>query len=357
VRRAGSPPAWRGRQPLRSVHSGLGWRGGRLRHPTGIAPGTLAARGTLGVRIGVHTGEADLRLGDYYGAAVNHCARLRSAAHGGQVLVSAITADLVREALAPELSLRDLGPHELKDLERSERIYQLLHPELPADFPPLTSVGPRRHRHAPLTTFIGREHAVAEVTRLVSAKRLVTLTGSGGVGKTRLALEVATHFQDDGAGIMVLVELAALTDPALVPNAVAAALRISEQPGRPLLELVSEALLPTRLLLVLDHCEHLLSSCAELADRLLHACPTLQVLATSREALAISGETVVRMPSLSVPQTRAGESVQSVSEYESVQLFVERAQAVLPDFALTESNAAAFVNVCHRLDGIPLASS
>jgi hypothetical protein len=218
----------------------------------------------LRVRMAVHTGEADLRLGDYYGPAVNHCARLRAAAHGGQVLLSTVTADLVREALAPELSLRDLGEHQLKDIDRPERIWQLLHPDLPADFSPLVSTSPRHNLPSALTSFVGREQAIAELRDLLATNRLLTLTGAGGIGKTRLALALSERVVPDYADGVWLVELAALADSNLVPLAVARGLGGPEQAGRAPAASLVDALRRRQLVVVLDNCEHLVQGCAEL---------------------------------------------------------------------------------------------
>jgi hypothetical protein len=255
------------------------------------------------VRIALHTGEADLREGDYYGAVVNRCARLRAVAHGGQVLLSQATCDLVREHLPAETSLRDLGTHRLKDLQQPEHIYRLLHPDLPTDFPPLRSLEAFAHNlPAQLTSFIGREREMAEVKQLLATTRLLTLTGSGGCGKTRLALQVAADLLEEYADGVRLVELAALDDPALVPQTVASALGVREEPGRPLTATLTDSLKPKALLLVLDNCEHLLTACAQLADALLRSCPSLRMLASSREGLGLGGEQTYRVPSLAMPQ-------------------------------------------------------
>jgi hypothetical protein len=218
----------------------------------------------------VHTGEADLRLGDYYGPAVNHCARLRGAAHGGQTLVSAVTADLVREGLTPELTLRDLGVHQLKDLEQPEHIWQLIHPGLRADFPLLRSVT-REHRNLPvqLTSFVGRQKELLELEQLLATTRLLTLTGAGGTGKTRLALAVGAAVVNKFPDGVWFVELAPLTDPRLVPQAVAASLGIVQRPHEPVIETLTRHFQSRSLLLVFDNCEHLIDSTAQVVDLLL----------------------------------------------------------------------------------------
>jgi class 3 adenylate cyclase len=309
------------------------------------------------VRMSLHTGDAAFREGDYFGAAVNRCARLRAVAHGGQLLLSSATQELIRDALPDEVSLRDLGEHRLRDLARPERIFQLLHPDLPSDFPPLTSLNSLPHNlPQQVTSFIGREKEMAEVRRLLATTRLLTLTGSGGTGKTRVSLQVAADLLEGGGDGVWLVELAPLADPGLVPQAVATALGIREEPGKPLSQSLVDFLKPKRLLLLLDNCEHLLSACAELAELILRSCPGVQILATSREGLNIPGETTYRLPSLTLPDPRQPTpTAESLSQYEAVRLFIDRATAAVPSFAVTNQNAPAVAQLCVRLDGIPLA--
>jgi predicted ATPase len=253
-------------------------------------------------------------------------------------------------------ALRDLGAHRLKDLQAPERVFQLVHPALPAAFPPLRSLDalpnnlPRQ-----LTSFVGRERELAQVRRLLAAAPLLTLTGVGGCGKTRLALQAAADALEAYPDGVWLVELAPLADPALVPQAVAAALGVREEPGRPLAATLTDALTPKRLLLVLDNCEHVLEACARLADALLRACPRLRVLATSREALGIGGETAWRVPSLTLPDAEHPPPIGALLQAEAVRLFIDRALAVRPTFRVTDANAPAVAQICRRLDGIPLA--
>jgi predicted ATPase/class 3 adenylate cyclase len=310
----------------------------------------------LRVRVAMHTGEADLRDGDYYGSAINRCARLRAIAHGGQTLLSQATYDLVRDDLPSGLSLRDLGEHCLADLQRPEQVYQLIALRMPVDFPALRSLESRPN-NLPLqmTSFIGREREVAEVTRLLEHTRLLTLTGVGGAGKARLACQVAADaLQRFAQGIWV-VELAPLAEPALVAQTVAQVLGVRDEAGRPLLATLADALRARHLLLVLDNCEHLLAGCALLVDALLRSCPQVRVLATSREALGIAGETSWRVPSLGLPDVRTAAGLDALTQCEAVRLFVERAAAVQPHFQITPQNATAVAEVCRRLDGIPLA--
>ena len=310
----------------------------------------------ISVRMGLHTGIAEERGGDYYGGALNRAARLMAAGYGGQVLLSAATQELVRDHLPDEVGLRDLGQHRLKDLGRAEQVFQLQHPSLSADFPPLRSLdNPDLPNNLPqqVTSFIGRETQVAEVKALLGKTRLLTLTGAGGAGKTRLSLQVAADLLD-GDGVW-LVELAALTDPALVPQAVADVLGVKEQAGQPIQRTLVDWLKAKCLLLVLDNCEHLVAACASLAADLLRACPGVHILASSREALNVSGEQTYRVPSLSLPDPKQVQTVESLSQFEAVRLFIERAQAVQASFAVTSGNAPAVAQVCFHLDGIPLA--
>jgi predicted ATPase/class 3 adenylate cyclase len=308
------------------------------------------------VRMGLHTGEADLQGGHYFGAPLYRCGRLMAAAHGGQVVLSAATQELVRDALPEGATLKDLGEHRLRDLQRPERVFQLLAPDLTPEFPPLRTLDALPNNlPLQLTSFVGRERELAAVRERLTRHRLLTLTGPGGTGKTRLALQVAADLLPEYPDGVWLVELAALADPALVPQAVAQAVGVREEPGRPLLATLADALRPRRLLLLLDNCEHLLDACARLVDALLRACPRLAVLATSREALGIAGEAPHRVPSLALPDAEHPPPVAALVQYDAVRLFAERAAVVQPTFAVTPENAAAVVELCRRLDGIPLA--
>jgi predicted ATPase/class 3 adenylate cyclase len=308
----------------------------------------------LRVRMAVHTGEAELRLGDYYGSAVNHCARLRAIAHGGQVLVSAVTAEVLREALPQELSLRDLGHHQLRDLEQSERVWQLLHSRLPADFPPLKSLSAKRDNLPnQLTSFVGRQQTIADLRRLLASARLLTLTGPGGAGKTRLALALAAAVLPDYADGVWLVELAPVSDPGLVPSTVAAILGVQES-TRPTIEQLAEALQDRATLVPLDNCEHVVQACAVLSEHLLRMAPNVQILATSRQPIGAEGEVVWRVPGLALPRHTDKPTQTEPLATEAVQLFVERAMTVAPEFRPNE-HLGAVVDVCRQLDGIPLA--
>jgi predicted ATPase/class 3 adenylate cyclase len=315
-----------------------------------------AAGLSLKVRVGLHTGAAEARDGDYFGPALNRVARMLAVGHGGQVLLSQTTQNLVQDDLPPGVSLRDLGSHRLRDLQRPEQIYQLLHPDLPAEFPALRSLSALPNNlPQQVTSFVGREEQLAEVRRLLGCTRLLTLTGPGGTGKTRLSLQVAAELlEGDGDGVW-LVELAPLTDAKLAPEAVASVLGVREEPGRPLIETLVDYLRSKRMLLILDNCEHLLAACASLANQILHACPHVQILASSREGLGIAGETTYRLPSLRLPDPDSLPSAEAMSQYEAVRLFIDRAAAAVPSFTVTNQNASAVAQICHRLDGIPLA--
>jgi predicted ATPase/class 3 adenylate cyclase len=321
--------------------------------------------GDVAVRIALHTGTATLQAGEYAGYALSRIARLLAIGHGGQILLSQVTQELVRNHLPPDVALRDLGAYRLKDLRHPERIFQVVAPDLPSDFPPLASQHTQRHNlPVQLTSFVGRENELAEIARVLEGTRLLTLTGPGGTGKTRLSLQFAAEqlaevdrFPD---GVW-LVELAPLPDMALVPQAVASALDLREDAGRPLVTTLTEFLRAKELLLIVDNCEHMVEACAQLAEVLLRACPKVRILASSREALGIAGEVAWRVPPLGLPPIEPRTENQepcwadALGQYEAIRLFVERAVAVRPGFSLTPQNADAVAQVCRRLDGIPLA--
>lgn len=324
-----------------------------------LAAATWEETGPLRVRMALHSGEAEQRDGDYFGQTLNRVARVLSAGHGGQTLLSRVTAERVREELPDEVSLRDLGERRLKDLSKPERIFQLVTRDLPTDFPPLRSLEVLPNNlPAQVTTFVGRAREMAEVKRLLETTRLLTLTGTGGTGKTRLSLQVAADVLERFPHGVWLVEFATVSDPLLVPESIANAVDVREEAGRPPLDTLADALRTRRLLLVLDNCEHLISACAQIASALLRRCPELIILASSREPLSIDGETIWPVPPLTVPEFRLeerGAEFDNLSELEAVQLFVERAAAVRPDFALTSTNVRTVAQICSRVDGIPLA--
>jgi predicted ATPase/class 3 adenylate cyclase/Tfp pilus assembly protein PilF len=310
----------------------------------------------LQVRCGLHAGVVERRANDFFGSPVNRAARIMSAAHGGQVLVSQAVVDSVRERLPAALSLRDLGNVRLKDLSTPEHVYQIVHPDLRQEFPALRSLeATPNNLPQQVTSFIGRERELAELQRLLAKTRLLTLTGSGGCGKTRLGLQVAADAIEQYPDGVWLVELAPLADPGLVPQTVATVLGLKEGPGTPMVKTLGSYLKDKRLLLLLDNCEHLLDACAQLVDTLLRQCPHLKILASSREALGIGGEQAYRVPSLSLPDPKQAHTPASVAPFEAVQLFTERALLARPDFQVTDPNAATLASICYRLDGIPLA--
>src|SRR5215207_9086915 len=311
----------------------------------------------LRARMALHTGTADERNGDYFGPAVNRVARLLSAGHGGQVLLSLATQELVRDQLPTGTWLRDLGERRLKDLSRPERIFQLAAPDLPPEFPPLRTLESSPNnlplQHTPL---IGREREVEEVcARLRSpGVRILTLTGPGGAGKTRVGLQAAAELLMEFEDGIFFVALAAIADPALVASTIARTLGLTESGAQPPEELLKGYLRDRQTLLVLDNFEQVLEA-APLLDELLSAAPNLKILATSRTPLRLYGEHEFPVPPLPLPDPGSLPPVEHLTRYGALRLFVERAQAVKPDFSLTEENALAVVEICARLDGLPLA--
>jgi len=307
------------------------------------------------VRMGLHTGEPQISASGYMGIDVHRAARIGAVAHGGQVLVSQTTHDLVQSELPLDVTFRDLGEHRLKDLRQPKRLYQLLVTGLPADFPPLKSLNiATNNLPIQLTSFIGREKEITEVRQAIREQRLVTLTGAGGSGKTRLALQVASESVEDFRDGVFFVALAPITDPGLVASTIAQSLAITEVAGRSILDNLKDYLQTKSLLLLLDNFEQVIPA-APLVAELLAAGGALKVLVTSRESLRISGEQEYPVPPLALPNLKQIPSVESLSQYTAVQLFVQRAQAVKPDFRITPDTAPAVAEICYRLDGLPLA--
>jgi predicted ATPase/DNA-binding SARP family transcriptional activator len=308
----------------------------------------------LHVRMGLHTGEAQHRGGDYFGATLNRAARIMSTGHGGQVLCSAATEALARDELPEGVGLVDLGEHRLRDLSRPETIFQVTHSDLVGEFAPLRSLD-ASVGNLPLQTssFVGREREQAGVVTALGEARLVTLTGMGGVGKTRLALQVAEEVLPKFRDGSWWCELAPVRDRAGVAEAVAALFSVTPRAAETVEDALVEFLRHKELLLVLDNCEHLLEPAAQLITTLERSCARLVVLTTSREGLGVDGERIVPVPSLPAPPADA--ALEMIAEADAVRLFVERAVAVRADFEVSDENAAAVGQVCRRLDGVPLA--
>jgi predicted ATPase/class 3 adenylate cyclase len=308
------------------------------------------------VRMALHTAAAKPRDGDYLAAGLNRLSRLLAAAHGGQILVSLAAQDLARDALPPGSGLRDLGEHPLRDLYRPERVFQLLHPDLPADFPPIRTLATRPN-NLPLqpTPFLGREEQVAQVVALLSRGdvRVLTITGPGGVGKTRVALQVAADVLEDFPDGVWFVDLSVLDDPTLVPSAIAGVFGVREE-GSGLTERLAGVLAGKRLLLVMDNFERVLDATPFITSLLARA-PEAKVLVTSRAPLHIYGEQEYSLAPFLLPKPAHLPPLEQVLQLDAVRLFVERAQAVKPDFTVTSANASAIAEICHRLDGLPLA--
>ncbi len=332
----------------------------------------------LPVRMALHTGEAELRDGDYYGRAVNHVARLMDVTAGGQILASLTTAEIVRDRPPNNASILSIGDVQLKDLPRPMRLFEIHHPAFPEH-----TAGLRIDRFTPnnlpveMSSFIGRADELAQVRQLLVGElavdepaadvpaaadpvagrttRLLSLTGPGGTGKTRLSLQAASDLLDRFPDGVWLIELAPLTEPAQVVPAAASPLSLQHQPGRPLEVRLVETIGERRILLILDNCEHLIEECARLADVLLRSCRNLHILASSREALGITGEWPLRLRSMAVPPFNQASTIEEMTRYDAILLFVDRAGAVKPGFALSAENANAIRQICERLDGIPLA--
>jgi predicted ATPase len=311
---------------------------------------------SLQVRCGMHAGVDERRDNDFFGSAVNRAARIMSVANGGQVLLSQAVAALIGDRLPAGVALRDLGNVRLRNLANPERVYQVVHPELRQDFPALRSLetAPNNLPHQ-VTSFVGRERELADVRNQLGGTRLLTLFGAGGLGKTRLSLQVAAEVLDAYPDGVWFVDLAPVADERLVPQAAASVLGVKEEVGRPVVEALVKYVSDRKLLLILDNCEHLLRACADLSVQLLQAGPDLKILASSREHLRVNGETTYPVPPLSVPDPHAKITLEALTQCEAVRLFVERARAVQPGFQVIQINVKAVADICQCLDGIPLA--
>ncbi len=308
----------------------------------------------LRVRIGIHTGAAEVRDGDYFGPTVNRAARVMSAGHGGQIVLSLASAELVRDVLPPGTELLDLGEHHLHDLGRAERVFQIRRPGLRADFPALRALE-QHPGELPifLTSFVGRQAELMSLADTIAQFRVVTLIGVGGVGKTRLAIQASTEARDGFADGAWLCELASVGDRRVVVDAVAASLGVGQEPGQSLTSSLLTFLRDKSLLLLLDNCEHVIEEAGLLVEAIAHGCSRVVVLTTSREALGIEGERVCPVASLAVPGRHA--SSDEFAAASSVRLFADRARAVRPEFALDAVSAPVVADICRQLDGVPLA--
>lgn len=303
------------------------------------------------LRMAIHTGEA---LADYRGPDINRAARIRAIGHGEQILLSGVTAEIVRETLPENAALMDLGQHRLRDLAETEHVFQLAHPELREEFPPLKSLGNfRQNLPVQLTSFIGRERERETVRALINNHRVVTLVGSGGCGKTRLAIQVGAELLEQFPDGVRFVDLAPLSDPSLIVDGIAAAVEVKVEQGDAKDDALIRTLQDTKTLIILDNCEHLVGACADAVSVLLRTGEHLRILATSREPLGLPGESTWRVPSLSLPD--GATIVEELGACEAIQLFVDRAAAARQGFALSAGNAQTLVDICRTLEGMPLA--
>lgn len=314
------------------------------------------------VRMAIHSGSAELRDGDYYGQTLNRAARLLSSGHGGQTLISQAALELARDSIDSGIYYIDMGEHRLKDLIRPEKIYQIQFKGDTASFPPLNTLNNKSHNIPPQSTsFIGRQHQLDRISELFfpkpghEAARLVTLLGTGGAGKTRLSLQWSAEMIDSFADGVWFVDLSPVTKEEHAFLALARTLDIEEKKDIPLPEIIKSVLKKRNILIILDNCEHIILTAARMAETLLLCGSGIRVLATSREILQIQGEHIVPVPPMVVPEQDSCISINEFSQYEAVRLFIERAQAIMPSFSVNNHNAPDIADICHRLDGVPLA--
>lgn len=314
----------------------------------------------LKVRMGIHTGVAEFRGGDYFGGTLNRVSRIESAAHGGQILLSQITCELLQDE-GLQITFKSLGEHRLRNLDRPEHLFQAMAEGLSSEFPPPKSMEVLPN-NLPVqsTSFIGREREMEEVRRFLEKGRLVTLTGTGGTGKTRLSLEVGARLINEFHDGVWQVELAPISDPERVTEIISNILGVRDEPGRPPRATLLNFLKNKSLLIILDNCEHLITSVSSHITEWLRSCPHVKVLATSRHSLGVSGEITFSVPPLGILDTRlyelsGSDMAERLSQFDAVKLFIERATAVRSDFAVSNTNAPALAEICSRLDGIPLA--
>lgn len=307
------------------------------------------------VRMGLHTGEPIAQGERYVGLDVHRAARIGAAGHGGQILISETTYALIKNELSGGVTLRALGQHRLKDFDAPAPLYQVVGAGLPADFPPLKTLDARPNNlPAQLSSFIGREREIAELIRVLRATRLLTLSGAGGAGKTRLSIQLAEKMLDAFPDGVWFIELARVSDPALIPQTIAMALGLRDEAGN-LAQTLTNYLRRKTMLLVLDNCEHLIDAAAQWAETFLNAAPNLKIVATSREALNLAGEHIFHVPSLPLPDVNRSLSSETLAQSDAARLFIERATAANNHFRVTEQNALHIAQICRRLDGIPLA--
>jgi predicted ATPase/class 3 adenylate cyclase len=313
--------------------------------------------GALKVRMGIHTGEAyPNEAGDYDAHTLNRVARVMSAGHGGQILLSEVSAKLCERTLPEGIELVDRGQHRLKGLSWLERLYQVSGSGLEVNFPPLNTLDSHPHNlPSQLTSFLGREREIAQIRQMMNKSRLVTLTGPGGVGKTRLSLEMASQALEDFPEGVWFVELAVVHDPESIPQTVAKAIGLQRKTNLSMLEVLCTHLERKKTLIVLDNCEHMVEACASFAEKLLVRNPGVCILSTSREVFRIQGEAVYVVPSLTFPDPYRLPTFEEFTAFEAVRLFEERTRAVARDFRLSEENAYSIARICQHLDGIPLA--
>jgi len=309
------------------------------------------------VRMGIHTGEAEIRGDDYRGyLTLVRVQRIMSAGHGGQVLVSGATENLLRGQLPTDISLMDLGRHNFKDVPQAVRVFQVIAPDLPQEFPPLHAFDILPNNlPTQLTSFVGREKELGDVKRLLKDTHMLTLIGPGGTGKTRLSIRVARDVLNQYPDGVWLIDLAPVLNPTLVPRTTAIAIGLREEPQRPVIDMLCDYLSIKKMLIILDNCEHLVDACAQMSEQILRTTVDVRILASSREALGVAGEVTYRVPSLGFPDKDHLPSLEVLNQYEAVKLFIDRATSALPSFTVTNENAPSLAQVCHRLDGIPLA--
>ncbi|MEO8386199.1 MAG: adenylate/guanylate cyclase domain-containing protein, partial [Betaproteobacteria bacterium] len=320
---------------------------------------TLAVDGgdvKLKLRAGLHMGPCEARDGDFFGESVNRAARIANAAHGDQFIISDAVAASLNDAMVAPLSLRTLGRIRLRDLSGEETLHQVLHQDLQSDFPPLRSLSQvPNNLPSQRTSFVGRHGELRSLAAHLDEHRLVTLVGTGGIGKTRLALQTCARVLDKFEEGVWSVELAGTSDPARVADTLLAGWNLAVAPGSTSEDTLCEYLAPRRALLLLDNCEHLIDACARLIDQILRRAPNIKIVATSREPLDVDGELVYRIPGLPLPDPDFEGGVDALCEVEAVRLFVERAQLQLPTWQVVPEEASMLAVLCYRLDGIPLA--